>query len=113
MRPSFRLRTAGDALYPTDLAPWSRYSDRQLKGKLPMDSMKPLEMDDRGNPQTGHGVPCVAQPVSSHGQPGHLTCSPNNMTYYQHPDWIIKYGKKNYYYDPGLPEVREKFNQHH
>lgn len=103
-----QIRTAGDALYPTDLVPWSRYLTGK-EGEAPNGFDEPLKW--------------MIDETHKRGMEFHAWLNPYRATvnldttllskkhdFYQHPDWIIKYGKK-YYYDPGLPEVREKFNQ--
>ncbi|MHA7830431.1 MAG: glycoside hydrolase family 10 protein [Flagellimonas sp.] len=101
-----QVRTSGDALYPTDLAPWSRYLTG-TEGKALIGFEKPLEW--------------MINETHKRDMEFHAWLNPYRATvdldtsvlakkhdYYQHSDWIIKYGKKNYY-NPGLPEVREKF----
>jgi len=103
-----QVRTAGDALYPTDLAPWSRYLTGK-EGEAPKEFDGPLKW--------------MIEETHKRGMEFHAWLNPYRATvsldttqlsqkhdFFQHPDWIIKYGKK-YYYNPGLPAVREKFNR--
>lgn len=103
-----QVRTAGDALYPTDLAPWSRYLSGE-EGTAPQGFDEPLKW--------------MIEETHKRGMEFHAWLNPYRATvsldtsllsqkhdYYQHPDWIIQYGKKNYY-NPGIPAVREKFNK--
>ena len=102
-----QVRTAGDAFYPTDLAPWSRYLTG-TEGEAPKGFEKPLEWMIAETHKRGMEFHAWLNPYRATVS---LDTSLLSKThdYYQHPDWIIKYGKKNYY-NPGLPEVREKFN---
>ncbi|TAI49287.1 glycoside hydrolase family 10 protein [Flagellimonas allohymeniacidonis] len=103
-----QIRTAGDALYPTDLAPWSKY----LTGK---EGTAPKNFDDP--------LVWMIQETHKRGMEFHAWLNPYRATFdldtlalasshdfYQHPDWMVKYGKK-YYYNPGLPEVQDKFSR--
>ena len=102
-----QVRTAGDALYPTALAPWSRYLSG-TQGEAPKGFDKPLEWMISETHKRGMEFHAWLNPYRA-------TVSLNTSTlsethdYFQHPDWIVTYGNKNYY-NPGLPEVREKFN---
>ncbi len=98
-----QLRTAGDALYPTKLAPWSAY----LTGKQGDDLRESADL-----------VPWLIQEAHERGMEFHAWLNPYRATmtldttklspahdFYQHSDWMIPYGTK-YYYDPGNPEVQ-------
>ncbi|MEM9076923.1 MAG: family 10 glycosylhydrolase [Bacteroidota bacterium] len=103
-----QVRTAGDALYSTQLAPWSKYLTGQ-QGKAPKDFEDPLSW--------------MIQETHGRGMEFHAWLNPYRATFdmdtlsldashdfNQHRDWMIKYGKK-FYYNPGLPQVRNKFAQ--
>ncbi|WP_318311291.1 glycoside hydrolase family 10 protein [Flagellimonas crocea] len=103
-----QIRTAGDALYPTDFAPWSRYLSGS-EGTAPEGFEEPLKW--------------MINETHARDMEFHAWLNPYRATvsldttllskehdYYQHPEWIVQYGKKNYY-NPGLPQVREKFNK--
>ncbi len=103
-----QIRTAGDAFYKTDLAPWSKYLLGK-EGEAPRGFVDPL--------------PWMVQEAHKRGMEFHAWLNPYRATFdldtlalskthdfYQHPDWMVKYGKK-YYYNPGLPEVQKKFVQ--
>ncbi len=102
-----QVRTAGDAFYETDLAPWSKYISGK-EGEAPKDFEHPLKW--------------MIDETHKHGMEFHAWLNPyratvnldtttlaNSHDFYQHRDWMVKYGQK-YYYNPGLPEVRNKFN---
>ncbi|MEN1783608.1 MAG: family 10 glycosylhydrolase [Bacteroidota bacterium] len=97
-----QVRTAGDALYPSKKAPWSRY----LTG-------------EEGQPKLGFEDPLKWMIASTHerGMQFHAWFNPYRATFdldttlldanhdfYQKRDWMVKYGKKNYY-NPGIPSV--------
>ncbi|TKD62494.1 glycoside hydrolase family 10 protein [Flavobacterium sp. ASW18X] len=98
-----QLRTAGDALYPTKLAPWSTYLTGQQGASLK---------------ETVDIVPFLIKEAHTRGMEFHAWLNPYRATmtldtlqlstthdFYQHKDWMIPYGTK-YYYDPGNPEVQ-------
>lgn len=101
-----QVRTAGDAFYASDFAPpWSRYLTGE-EGKAPQDSSEDI-------------LTWMVQETHKRGMEFHAWLNPYRATFnldtlslasdhdfYQHPDWMIKYGKK-YYYNPGLPEVQK------
>lgn len=98
-----QVRTAGDAFYPSELAPWSRF----LTGA-------------EGMPKEGFSDPLqwMLEKTHERGMQFHAWFNPYRATFdsdttildtarhdfYQHRDWMLKYGKK-YYYNPGIPEV--------
>jgi uncharacterized lipoprotein YddW (UPF0748 family) len=99
-----QVRTAGDAFYKSDFAPWSRF----LTGK----EGKPLNTEE-------DLLQWMIDETHSRGMEFHAWLNPYRATfdlktevlstehdYNRHPEWMLKYGKK-YYYDPGLPEVQE------
>ncbi len=97
-----QIRTAGDAFYPSYLAPWSRF----LTGS-------------EGEPKSGFEDPLqwLIDQTHERGLQFHAWLNPYRATFdldttllaqshdfYQHREWMLKYGKK-YYYNPGNPEV--------
>lgn len=99
-----QVRGAGDAIYPTELAPWSEYLTGK-QGKAPLRDYDPLkDMIEQAH----------AKNMEFHAwfNPYRLTMNldttrlAKDHMFYTHRDWVIQYGTK-YYLDPGLPEVRE------
>ena len=99
-----QIRTAGDAFYTSEFAPWSRFLTG-AEGKPPKTDQEPLHW-------------MIAQ-AHERGFEFHAWLNPYRATfdlnteilaethdYNLHPEWMLKYGKK-YYYNPGLPEVRK------
>ncbi len=103
-----QVRTAGDALYKTDLAPWSSYLSG-VQGEAPNEFESPLEwMIDEAH-KRGMEFHAWLNPYRATFDLDTLALAPDH-DFYRHPDWMVKYGPK-YYYDPGLPGVRDKFNR--
>lgn len=99
-----QVRTAGDAFYPTEMAPWSAYlTGTQGKASDPYRDLLEWMINtthDRGmefhawmNPYRATFNLDTAALASTHD-------------FNKHPEWMIKYGKK-YYYDPALSEVQD------
>ncbi|MCR9226897.1 MAG: family 10 glycosylhydrolase [Flavobacteriaceae bacterium] len=103
-----QVRTAGDALYPTDLAPWSRYLSG-TEGKAPSGFENPLEWMISETHKRGMEFHAWLNPYRATVSLD-TTLLSQEHDYYQHPDWMVSYGTKNYY-NPGLPKVREKFGR--
>ena len=101
-----QVRTAGDALYPSELSPWSRYLTGQ-QGKAPKNFEDPLSWMISETHQRGMEFHAWLNPYRATFNLDTLSLDKTH-DFYQHKDWMIKYGKK-YYYNPGLPEVRNKF----
>ena len=104
-----QVRPAGDALYPTELAPWSQWlTGRQGSPPVPADFDPLAFMIEEAH----------AQAVELHAwvNPYRLTMSldtfnlaPNHL-FHQRRDWVRQYGSR-LYLDPGLPEVRRHLGQ--
>ena len=103
-----QVRAAGDALYQSEFAPWSRF----LTGE---EGKKPNWQEDN--------LAWMVLEAHKRGMEFHAWLNPYRATfdenfevlseshdYCTHPEWIVHYGKKNYY-NPGLPEVREQFSK--
>lgn len=100
-----QIRTAGDAFYDSDYAPWSRF----LTGK------------EGKEPNTEESIlKWMIDETHARGMEFHAWLNPYRATFdlktdilspthdfNLHPEWMLKYGKKNYY-NPGLPEVRKR-----
>ena len=100
------VRTAGDALYPTSRAPWSRYvvgdpgvpRDSEYAGYDPL-ALAVTEAHARGIQLHAWFNPFRAMPPDDLGPPGanHVTRT--------HPEWVRHYGKSTWI-DPGIPAAR-------
>ncbi|UCS94684.1 family 10 glycosylhydrolase [Echinicola marina] len=99
-----QIRAAGDAFYPSKMAPWSRYLSGK-EGKAPQTMLDPLKW--------------MIQVTHERGMEFHAWLNPYRATfnlkvedlspmhdYFRHTDWMVKYGSK-YYYNPGIPAVKD------
>ena len=98
-----QIRTAGDAFYPSELAPISKY----LTGKegLPvnenLDFLKWMIIESHNR---GFEFHAWLNPYRATFDLNTEILSPKH-DYFIHNDWMIKYGTK-FYYNPGMPEVQ-------
>jgi uncharacterized lipoprotein YddW (UPF0748 family) len=98
-----QIRTSGDAFYPSNYAPWSKYLTGK-QGQAPRTQENPLtwmikEAHDRGLEFHAWLNPYRATMTLSTDE-----LSPEH-DFNKHRNWMLKYGSK-WYYDPGLPEVK-------
>lgn len=97
------VRLAGDAMYPTHLAPWSAFLSER-SGQAPSPSYDPLayavaEAHARGLQLHAWFNPFRAMLPRFAGK-----ASASHVTR-KHPEWIRKYGKQTWI-DPGIPAAR-------
>jgi uncharacterized lipoprotein YddW (UPF0748 family) len=102
-----QIRSVGDAFYPSNFAPWSRYLTGK-EGQSPLDCYDPLKwMIDQAH-QRGFEFHAWLNPYRATFDTKTETLSPNH-DFYKYNDWMIKYGetgREKYYYNPGIPEVQ-------
>ncbi|HSJ02914.1 MAG: glycoside hydrolase family 10 protein [Verrucomicrobium sp.] len=100
----FQVRPAGDAVYKSDIEPWSPWLTNQM-GKAPDPMWDPLaffikEAHDRGIELHAWFNPFRALSGPKYSGAGkHVTVT--------HPTWCMKYGEDTWM-DPGEPQVRER-----
>ena len=98
-----QIRTAGDALYPTDLAPWSRFLTGK-EGLPPEPYYDPVKFMIEACHQRGLEFHAWLNPYRATVNSDTTSLSDDHV-FHQHPEWIIKYGNR-YYLNPGVPDVR-------
>lgn len=98
-----QIRTSGDALYPTKLAPWSKYLTGQ-QGTAPKTQEDPLNWMIEAAHQRGLEFHAWLNPYRATMDLNTAGLNPNH-DFHKHRNWMLKYGSK-WYYDPGLPEVK-------
>jgi len=99
-----QIRSVGDALYPTTLAPWSRYLTGS-EGKAPNPKYDPLQWMINESHKRGFEFHAWMNPYRATMDLKTETLSIDH-DYNKHRDWMIEYGGK-YYYNPALPEVQK------
>ena len=98
-----QIRTAGDAFYPTNLAPWSKYLTG-TQGTSPQSQEDPLEWMIDAAHKRGLEFHAWLNPYRATMDLNTAALSPQH-DFNTHRKWMLKYGSK-WYYDPGLPEVK-------
>ena len=101
-----QVRPSADALYPSNYYPWSAdLTGRQ--GQAPADGFDPLEYWVEQANALGLELHAWINPfrVTKGGQSEYDSLTADHPAKV-HPDWVVEYDGK-YYFDPGLPDVRE------
>jgi len=98
-----QVRTAGDAFYPSNLAPWSKYLTGK-QGQAPATSESPLTWMINEAHARGMEFHAWLNPYRATMDLNTTDLSPDH-DYNLHRNWMLKYGTR-YYYNPGLPEVK-------
>ncbi len=98
-----QIRTAGDAFYQTDKAPWSQYLIGK-QGKEIENHVNLLHWMIAETHRRGFEFHAWLNPYRATFNLDTAELS-GNHDYFKYPDWMIKYGNK-YYYNPGVPEVQ-------
>ena len=98
-----QVRPAGDAIYPSKLAPWSEWlTGRQ--GKAPVSNFDPLAYMIETAHAQGIELHAWVNPYRVAMTMDSLDKAPNHLLN-THPEWCRAYNGRRYL-DPGLPEVR-------
>lgn len=98
-----QVRAAGDAFYPSNYSPWSKYLTGK-QGQAPQSPENPLTWMIKEAHDRGLEFHAWLNPYRATMDLKTEDLSPNH-DYNQHREWMLKYGSK-WYYDPGLPEVK-------
>ena len=102
-----QVRAAGDAFYKSDYAPYSRFLTGE-EGKAPKWNTDVLEWMINEAHQRGMEFHAWLNPYRATFDENFEVLSETH-DYCTNPEWMVHYGKKNYY-NPGLPEVRNHFS---
>lgn len=99
----YQVRPTNDAMYASELSPWSSYITGKKQGTNP--GYDPLEIIIEESHKRGMELHAWMNPyrVTMSGQK--LTDLAADNVAITHPNWVVKYGKQ-YYLNPGLPEVK-------
>jgi len=100
----FQVRTECDALYKSDLEPWSFHLTGK-QGKAPEPFFDPLEKAIEISHELNLELHAWFNPYRAVRVSGEYELAENHVAKV-HPDWILKFDKLKIL-NPGLPEVRE------
>ena len=99
-----QIRPAADAFYPSKLAPWSK-SLTGKQGRVPEKDYDPLDFMLKETHKRGMEFHAWLNPLRAS-----LNMDINQLAkthpIHTRPDWMIPYAGR-YYFNPGLPEVRD------
>ena len=98
-----QIRPAGDALYPSQLEPWSEFLTGK-QGLPPTPLYDPLEFMINETHKRGMEFHAWLNPYRAVFNLQKSSIAPSHLTKI-HPEWFLVYGDKKYF-NPGLPEVR-------
>ena len=104
----FQVRPAADALYPSDLFPWSRYLTGTC-GAAPEDGFDPLAYWTEQAHARGMRLEAWVNPYricAGQNAAADFAALPASHPARQHPDWVVSCDG-GYYFDPGRAEVRQ------
>lgn len=102
-----QVRPSGDALYKSDLFPWSKYLTGSV-GTAPQDGFDPLEYWVEAAHKRGLELHAWINPYRiTRGKDTEWNSLPSTHPAKMNPDWVVKYSDGNYYFNPGIPEVRD------
>lgn len=105
-----QVRPSGDALYRSDIFPWSYYLTGN-QGTAPAGSFDPLEFWVAQAHSRGLKLHAWVNPFRiTRGTAANPKHNLNNVAKTNparlHPEWVVKYSDGCMYYDPGIPAVR-------
>ncbi len=101
----FQVRPAADALYASELEPWSEYLTGQM-GQAPEPFWDPLAFAVEESHKRGLELHAWVNPYRAKSPEGHSPPSRNHVSR-AHPEWVREYGRGQLWMDPGEPAVRE------
>ncbi|MEG2119089.1 MAG: family 10 glycosylhydrolase [Pseudoflavonifractor sp.] len=101
-----QVRPSCDALYPSSLFPWSKYLTGS-QSTAPTGGFDPLAYWVEHAHALGLELHAWVNPfrITKGGQTEFAALSPQSPAVL-HPEWVVQH-EKNFYLDPGIPQVRE------
>ena len=101
-----QVRPSADALYPSDYYPWSKYLTG-TQGTAPQGGFDPLAYWVEEAQKLGLELHAWINPfrITKGGQ-SEFDALTSDHPARVHPDWVVQF-ENNFYFNPGLPEVRE------
>ena len=100
-----QVRPTSDALYKSDIFPWSHWLTGK-QGTAPSNDFDPLAYWVAQAHKRGLELHAWINPYRVTRDKNWDSLDPSNPAK-QHEDWVVKYKDGNYYYNPALPEVRQ------
>ncbi len=103
----FQVRPSADSFYESDIFPWSKYLTGQ-NGLAPLDGFDPLTFLVEEAHKKGIEIHAWINPyrITKNGDEEYASISSESPAK-KHPEYVVKYSDGNYYFNPGIPEVRK------
>ena len=99
----FQIRPATDALYKSELEPWSQWLTG-VQGKQPDPEYDPLQFTIDECKKRGLDIHVWLNPYRAVFDTARSSIAEDHITK-KHPEWFVTYGNRGYF-NPGLPETR-------
>lgn len=103
-----QVRPSGDALYPSELEPWSEYLTGK-QGQAPSPFYDPLSYMIEATHKRGMEFHAWINPYRAVFDVNKSSIANNHLSKL-HPEWFLTYGDKKYF-NPGLKEVWDHTNK--
>ena len=101
-----QVRPAADALYASEIFPWSKYLTGE-QGRAPEGGFDPLSYWIAGAHERGMELHAWINPFRAAVSDADYEQMTEEHPARQHPDWVIRHTDGKYYFNPGIPEVRQ------
>ncbi len=102
-----QVRPSSDALYPSEIFPWSKYLTGK-QGTQPANGFDPLAYWVEAAHKRGLELHAWINPYRiTKGKQAEWDSLVSTHPAKKNPEWTVQYTDGNYYFDPGLPEVRD------
>ena len=105
-----QVRPSADAIYPSGIFPWSIYLTGSQQTP-PEDGLDPLHYWIEGAHARGMRLHAWINPyrITKGGEEEFAALAPGHPARL-HPDWVVHHTDGNYYFNPGVPAVRQLVN---
>lgn len=100
----FQVKPTSDALYPSELAPWSKYITGEAQGTDP--GYDPLQIMLDTAHDYGLELHAWINPYRVTMASDRLEDLHEDNIAVKHPEWVVQHGSQHYL-DPGIPGVRD------
>lgn len=100
-----QVRPCADAFYDSAIYPWSIYLTGE-QGEAPENGFDPLAYWVAGAHERGLELHAWINPYRITRAASEWAKLAEDSPTKQHPEWVVQY-QNNYYFDPGIPEVRD------
>lgn len=101
-----QVRPAADALYESEIFPWSKYLTGK-QGLAPEGDFDPLSYWISGAHERGLALHAWINPYRIANSDAEFEAMTADHPAKQNPSWVVRHTDGKYYWNPGVPEVQE------